>query len=150
MSLIIFFFAFQLFSFFIYNCSLVDNYIDEVYHIPQAKQYIEGSYCVWNPMITTPPGLYIWTKLILYPFKRSLTIAHFRIVNFLFGLCLPFIMNDPKTGILVSLLPLVHPYGNLFYTDMGSLFLILSSIKLFENHHMYCSAMVFCFSFLIN
>jgi alpha-1,2-glucosyltransferase len=144
MSLILFFFAFQLFSFYIYNTSLVDYYIDEVYHIPQAKHYIKGNFGYWNPMITTPPGLYIWTTLILYPFKRSLTVVHFRIVNFLFGMSLPLIMNNPKTGIIISLLPLVHPYGNLFYTDMGSLFLMLLSIKLFESHCMYWSAMVIC------
>jgi len=30
---------------------------DEVFHVGQAQQYIRGNYFVWDPKITTPPGL---------------------------------------------------------------------------------------------
>jgi hypothetical protein len=30
---------------------------DEFFHVPQAQKYCEGDYS-WDPMITTPPGLY--------------------------------------------------------------------------------------------
>jgi alpha-1,2-glucosyltransferase len=30
---------------------------DEVFHIPQAQAYCAGRYDVWDPKLTTPPGL---------------------------------------------------------------------------------------------
>jgi alpha-1,2-glucosyltransferase len=32
-------------------------YLDEVFHVPQAQAYCEGEYGVWDPKLTTPPGL---------------------------------------------------------------------------------------------
>jgi len=32
-------------------------YLDEVFHVPQALAYCEGRYGVWDPKLTTPPGL---------------------------------------------------------------------------------------------
>lgn len=42
--------------------SLVTNhvpepYLDEVFHIPQAQAFCEGRWDVWDPKLTTPPGL---------------------------------------------------------------------------------------------
>lgn len=31
---------------------------DEVFHARQAEAYIDGKWLVWDPKITTPPGLY--------------------------------------------------------------------------------------------
>lgn len=30
---------------------------DEVFHIPQAQAYCAGRYDIWDPKLTTPPGL---------------------------------------------------------------------------------------------
>lgn len=40
-----------------------EPYLDEVFHIPQAQAYWAGSWKTWNPKITTPPGLYIYSYL---------------------------------------------------------------------------------------
>ncbi|RYO32574.1 hypothetical protein AA0113_g8898 [Alternaria arborescens] len=37
-------------------------YLDEYFHIPQAQKYCKGDYS-WDPKITTPPGLYLVSKL---------------------------------------------------------------------------------------
>ncbi|USP76553.1 glycosyltransferase family 59 protein [Curvularia clavata] len=37
-------------------------YLDEFFHVPQAQKYCEGDYS-WDPKITTPPGLYLVSKL---------------------------------------------------------------------------------------
>lgn len=37
---------------------LSDNVQDEIFHVPQAQQYCKGNFKSWDPMITTPPGLY--------------------------------------------------------------------------------------------
>ncbi|PVH83256.1 glycosyltransferase family 59 protein [Cadophora sp. DSE1049] len=40
-----------------------EPYLDEVFHIPQAQAYCNGRYNVWDPKLTTPPGLYIFSTL---------------------------------------------------------------------------------------
>ncbi|KAA8516433.1 hypothetical protein F0562_016726 [Nyssa sinensis] len=40
------------------NRIVPDPYMDEIFHIPQAQQYCKGNFRSWDPMITTPPGLY--------------------------------------------------------------------------------------------
>lgn len=32
--------------------------MDEIFHYPQFKQFLEGNHEFWDPKITTPPGLY--------------------------------------------------------------------------------------------
>ncbi|KAL8483882.1 hypothetical protein ACS0TY_026534 [Phlomoides rotata] len=32
--------------------------MDEIFHVPQVQQYCRGNFGSWDPMITTPPGLY--------------------------------------------------------------------------------------------
>ncbi|KAK0121437.1 glucosyltransferase [Cadophora gregata] len=40
-----------------------EPYLDEVFHIPQAQAYCNGRYDMWDPKLTTPPGLYIFSTL---------------------------------------------------------------------------------------
>lgn len=35
---------------------------DEIFHIPQAQQYCKGNFRSWDPMITTPPGMYVVSR----------------------------------------------------------------------------------------
>ena len=37
---------------------------DEIFHIPAAERYCRSNYSYWDPKITTPPGLYIYSSLI--------------------------------------------------------------------------------------
>jgi hypothetical protein len=39
--------------------------IDEIFHIPAAGRYCSGNYSYWDSKITTPPGLYIYSSLII-------------------------------------------------------------------------------------
>ncbi|KAL9630276.1 MAG: hypothetical protein Q9164_006499, partial [Protoblastenia rupestris] len=38
-----------------------EPYLDEVFHIRQAQAYVQGKWHIWDPKITTPPGLYLVT-----------------------------------------------------------------------------------------
>nr|POE83052.1 dol-p-glc:glc(2)man(9)glcnac(2)-pp-dol alpha-1,2-glucosyltransferase [Quercus suber] len=40
------------------NRIVPEPYMDEIFHIPQAQQYCIANFRSWDPMITTPPGLY--------------------------------------------------------------------------------------------
>ncbi|KAK5138358.1 hypothetical protein LTR08_003419 [Meristemomyces frigidus] len=41
------------------NRTVTEPYLDEVFHVRQAQQYCNGNFRVWDPKITTPPGLYV-------------------------------------------------------------------------------------------
>ncbi|KAL8297847.1 hypothetical protein RB600_002729 [Gaeumannomyces tritici] len=47
------------------NSNVVEPYLDEVFHVPQAVRYLAGRWREWDDKITTPPGLYIISYLIL-------------------------------------------------------------------------------------
>ncbi|CAO2658659.1 Nn.00g063820.m01.CDS01 [Neocucurbitaria sp. VM-36] len=40
-----------------------EPYLDEFFHVSQAQKYCRGDYS-WDPKITTPPGLYLVSKLL--------------------------------------------------------------------------------------
>ncbi|KAL9057010.1 MAG: hypothetical protein Q9162_002558 [Coniocarpon cinnabarinum] len=44
------------------NTVVPEPYLDEIFHIPQAQRYCEND-LQWDPKITTPPGLYILSRL---------------------------------------------------------------------------------------
>jgi alpha-1,2-glucosyltransferase len=43
---------------------VLEPYLDEVFHVPQAQAYWAGQWTHWDPKITTPPGLYLWSYLL--------------------------------------------------------------------------------------
>ncbi|KAK0535019.1 glucosyltransferase [Tilletia horrida] len=69
------------------NQIVPEPYLDEIFHIPQAEAYCEGRWDVWDPKLTTPPGVYLVYvaihRLILAPvFGMScLNSAAMRSVN---------------------------------------------------------------------
>lgn len=42
-----------------FNMIEIHDLQDEIFHVPQAKHYCKGNFGSWDPMITTPPGLYV-------------------------------------------------------------------------------------------
>jgi alpha-1,2-glucosyltransferase len=42
-----------------------EPYMDEIFHIPQAQKYCEYKFKEWDPMITTLPGLYLVSFILL-------------------------------------------------------------------------------------
>lgn len=49
--------------FFVLNCMCF--WQDEIFHVPQAQQYCKGNFTSWDPMITTPPGLWVFFCFLL-------------------------------------------------------------------------------------
>ena len=41
-----------------------EPYLDEAFHVPQAQAYWAHQWTHWDPKITTPPGLYLWSYLV--------------------------------------------------------------------------------------
>ena len=49
-------------------------YMDEIFHIPQAQKYCNGTYDEWDPKITTLPGLYLFSSGILGDYKDEIFV----------------------------------------------------------------------------
>lgn len=45
------------------NDEVQEPYLDEVFHVGQAQAYWRDDWFHWDPKITTPPGLYLWSYL---------------------------------------------------------------------------------------
>lgn len=46
-----------------------EPYLDEVFHIPQAQAYCDARYDVWDPKLTTPPGLYVFATIFVKVYR---------------------------------------------------------------------------------
>lgn len=46
------------------NNTVSEPYLDEVFHVGQARAYWAHDWMHWDPKITTPPGLYLWSYLL--------------------------------------------------------------------------------------
>ncbi|KAI9798774.1 MAG: glucosyltransferase [Piccolia ochrophora] len=62
------------------NSVVPEPYLDEVFHVRQAQAYCNGQWNVWDPKITTPPGLYAFSRLLAY-FHAHCDVASLRRVN---------------------------------------------------------------------
>lgn len=108
-------------------------FMDEIFHIPQAEEYFRGNWRKWDPMITTPPGLYVLSVAILKALKLSGNVFNLRLVNAGFGLGILLVSKaicseDPfgnERALLIALLPNLFIFYGLYYTDAGSVFLVL-------------------------
>ncbi|ELQ39121.1 alpha-1,2 glucosyltransferase ALG10 [Pyricularia oryzae Y34] len=49
----------------IVNTKVPEPYLDEVFHIPQAEKYLQGRWVEWDDKITTPPGLYLVSYVLV-------------------------------------------------------------------------------------
>ncbi|XP_071497858.1 dol-P-Glc:Glc(2)Man(9)GlcNAc(2)-PP-Dol alpha-1,2-glucosyltransferase-like isoform X1 [Diadema antillarum] len=131
-------------------------YMDEIFHIPQAQLYCNGSFTEWNPKITTLPGLYLSSVGLLKPLALLLeadlvdlcSVTTLRSINILFAVGCLFIIyhtlcviHCPNTkteeikiiltSVSLASFPLLYFFVFLYYTDVGSTFFILLA-------HLFC------------
>ncbi|CCH41447.1 Alpha-1,2 glucosyltransferase ALG10 [Wickerhamomyces ciferrii] len=123
---------------------VTEPFIDEIFHIPQTIQYFNGDFKTWDPKITTPPGLYylgyIWSKFIQLTHLpiNPIGLGSLRLLNTIGGtLVLPFVLNPlfilNPIGfwpISIVLFPILSSFYTLYYTDVWSTVLIVTSLSL--------------------
>ncbi|RMZ85825.1 hypothetical protein DV737_g525, partial [Chaetothyriales sp. CBS 132003] len=121
------------------NTVLPDPYLDEVFHIPQARAYWDGRWSHWDPKITTPPALYYYSWVINRPRTLldpdfELTTGDLRFVNFitLYILLVSLYMwkriskQQARDGSVLQRefaivsSPLIFFFSGLYYTDLFS------------------------------
>lgn len=130
-------------------------YLDEVFHIRQAQAYCAGQFHIWDPKITTPPGIYIISYLSAQLFRPVLgeqrcEVAFLRALNTIIGLfVLPLQVRDLyryrhgqasgeagqddhhiwHTALNMSFFPLLFFFSGLYYTDVCSVSLVLAAYQ---------------------
>lgn len=134
-------------------------YMDEIFHVPQAQSYCRHDMFRWDPMITTPPGLYLTSLVLLLPLKLAAgsefcTVFALRFTNIVLMLGNFYVSSliaiklagpcdtKARTKLIVSsaamsLLPVLYFFTFLYYTDPGTvLFLqIMYLYSLFDRHY---------------
>uniref|UniRef100_A0A023GNA7 Dol-P-Glc:Glc(2)Man(9)GlcNAc(2)-PP-Dol alpha-1,2-glucosyltransferase n=1 Tax=Amblyomma triste TaxID=251400 RepID=A0A023GNA7_AMBTT len=134
-------------------------YMDEIFHVPQAQNYCAYNMSHWDPMITTPPGLYLTSLLLLLPLKLAgssafCTLFSLRCTNIVFALGNFYVSSliaiklagggDSKTctklviaSAALSLLPVLHFFTFLYYTDPGTVFFLqlMYLYSLYDRHY---------------
>ncbi|KAJ6331673.1 hypothetical protein OIU76_010125 [Salix suchowensis] len=109
------------------NRIVPEPYMDEIFHIPQAQQYCKGNFASWDPMITTPPGLYYLSLAhVASLFPRH--VFHTVIVYEIITLLRPNIDERKATifAVVLALYPLHWFFTFLYYTDVASLTTVLA------------------------
>ena len=142
---------FTMLLFIVLNALQLNYYIDEKFHIPQTMQYCKGNLFKWDPKITTLPGLYLFTALLLGPLDFC-TVTYIRFINLVctyanFYLILEIVdvLNLAKKIVIekplvtqslyllawnITYFPPLFFWFFLFYTDVFSTTLVLSMLLL--------------------
>uniref|UniRef100_A0AC35UAV1 Dolichyl-P-Glc:Glc2Man9GlcNAc2-PP-dolichol alpha-1,2-glucosyltransferase n=1 Tax=Rhabditophanes sp. KR3021 TaxID=114890 RepID=A0AC35UAV1_9BILA len=111
--------------------SLINNvvpepYMDEIFHISQTRKYCNGDFS-WNPMITTPPALYLLSLPFFCNKERFFNSMLYSLAKKLF---IESKFETVLTSFTIITLPVLFQSTTLFYTDLLSLvsvFLAFSS-----------------------
>lgn len=125
-----------------FNIEVLDPYMDEPFHVPQALAYCRGEWSAWDPKLTTPPGLYILSVLLhrifgypcsLWTLRATVTFT-LTVLPLLLTQLLAFHQRRPSflcptvEAVVFSTFPLAWFYGFLYYTDVPSLVSVLATI----------------------
>ncbi|KAB2630675.1 Dol-P-Glc:Glc(2)Man(9)GlcNAc(2)-PP-Dol alpha-1,2-glucosyltransferase [Pyrus ussuriensis x Pyrus communis] len=146
-----------------------EPYMDEIFHVPQAQQYCNGNFRSWDPMITTPPGLYYLSLAhvaYLFPgmsvvkaatsFSECCSTAILRSFNGVLAVFCSIVVYeiiihlrpalDERKATLYAVLLAIYPlhwfFGFLYYTDVASLAAVLAM-------HLACLKKKYWFSALL-
>ncbi|XP_046386441.1 putative Dol-P-Glc:Glc(2)Man(9)GlcNAc(2)-PP-Dol alpha-1,2-glucosyltransferase isoform X2 [Ischnura elegans] len=127
-------------------------YLDEVFHIPQAIRYCNGSFDEWDPKITTLPGLYIFSAGLLKPYgwvinRYLCTVYRLRGINLLcsianlilfIGIRHKAVGSEGKFTFQVlwaplnlALFPVLYFFTFLYYTDQISTLMVMIMYRLY-------------------
>ena len=119
-----------------------------MFHVRQAKEYFMGHWNKWDPMITTPPALYVLAVAVLKFWAGGVECStnNLRAVNLFLGgailLMARIIFNSRgpskfanERALLIVLLPNLFIFLGLFYTEAGSLFFCLIAQWALQNYY---------------
>lgn len=134
------------------NAVVPEPYLDEAFHVPQAQAYWAHKWTHWDPKITTPPGIYLWSyvlcaiALFLRGSPTQLTPEALRATNVAAtAVALPLrlqtlldrlrrVRNTRPSGAWLShtvlnicLFPPLFFFSGLYYTDILALLVVVEA-----------------------
>ncbi|KAK7694275.1 hypothetical protein QCA50_001456 [Cerrena zonata] len=127
------------------NEIVTEPYMDEPFHVPQAQAYCNGDFYTWDPKITTPPGLYIFSVILKRVFALKCNLSVLRLTPLLTLMSLPLVITRllcfhkrehppssltapvPEAVVLASF-PIAWFFGFLYYTEVPSLVSVILTI----------------------
>ncbi|XP_055903262.1 putative Dol-P-Glc:Glc(2)Man(9)GlcNAc(2)-PP-Dol alpha-1,2-glucosyltransferase [Eupeodes corollae] len=136
--------------------------IDEEFHLRQGLHYCHKRFSEWDPKITTFPGLYI-ASIIVIPFDMC-NVYGLRLVSLLASTCnvyLIFKIRERATplqrnslvlaieSMSISLLPPLYFFSHLYYTDVLSMTFFLAMYYYWSKRSHGISAIFGAFSVLV-
>ncbi|KAF5201213.1 Dol-P-Glc:Glc(2)Man(9)GlcNAc(2)-PP-Dol alpha-1,2-glucosyltransferase [Thalictrum thalictroides] len=151
------------------NHIVPEPYMDEIFHIPQAQQYCRGNFKSWDPMITTPPGLYSLSLVhiaSLFPgmlyaktvssFSEICSAGTLRSINGILAVICSLLVYEILTqlrptlserkatlyAVVLSMYPLNWFFTFLYYTDVASLTVVLAMYLACLKQHFQLSALL--------
>ncbi|KAJ9606973.1 glucosyltransferase [Cladophialophora chaetospira] len=127
------------------NRIVPEPYLDEFFHVPQAQAYWFGKWTQWDPKITTPPGLYVYSYAVnsIRDFfsKEEIkpSIDEWRLTNVLLLYLLLVALyilaavgrrSVQHESILqrefsIICFPLIFFFSGIYYTDLFSVFTVV-------------------------
>ncbi|KAL7248330.1 hypothetical protein ACSBR2_003113 [Camellia fascicularis] len=161
---------------FLVNRIVPHPYMDEIFHVPQAQQYCKGNFTSWDPMITTPPGLYCLSLAhvaSLFPgmlcmqvapsFSDACATAILRSTNAILAVICSVLVYEIITqlrpalderkatlyAVVLALYPLHWFFTFLYYTDVASLTAVLAMYLACLKKNYIFSALLGSFSVFI-
>ncbi|XP_066258997.1 dol-P-Glc:Glc(2)Man(9)GlcNAc(2)-PP-Dol alpha-1,2-glucosyltransferase [Euwallacea similis] len=125
--------------------------VDEEFHLPLGQQYCYLNFNIWDPKVTTLPGLYLISAAFLGPL-RLCSIYWLRSISLLFS-CVNFILfyilfsksvqsewQRVFSALMMTLLPPLYFLSHIYYTDIVSLTTLLLFIIANEKGYHYSAS----------
>ncbi|XP_042487263.1 dol-P-Glc:Glc(2)Man(9)GlcNAc(2)-PP-Dol alpha-1,2-glucosyltransferase-like [Macadamia integrifolia] len=151
------------------NRLVPEPYMDEIFHIPQAQQYCKGNFKSWDPMITTPPGLYylslahvaslfpgMWCVQPASSFSYVCSTAVLRSMNGVLAVICSILVYEILTHlrpgldkrkatlytVVIALYPVHWFFTFLYYTDVASVTAVLAMyLACLRKHYLFSSVL---------
>ncbi|KAF9099015.1 glucosyltransferase [Mortierella sp. GBA35] len=135
----------------IWDSIVPEPYMDEIFHIPQAQRYCQGDYWTWDPKLTTPPGLYVISNLLLAVRRPLCSTLLLRLTNLSYPFIILFAVASLlktmhphltrqerfNTAAVIVSFPVLWFFNFVYYTDGGSsAFILLSWLAAKRRHHL--------------
>ncbi|CAH1153548.1 unnamed protein product [Phaedon cochleariae] len=119
--------------------------VDEKFHIPLGMSYCKFNFYEWDPKVTTLPGLYMISSLILGPLKLCSTywLRFTSLGASLVNMVLFYVLfkkyeknewSNILSALTMALIPPVYFFSLVYYTDIVSLTMILVMIVAYEKN----------------
>lgn len=119
---------------YLFNHFVPNTYMDEEFHYRQFTYYYHNQFSMWDPKLTTPPGLYLFQRLLAVLLPPDLSVM--RAVNALLfsNVFIIYTMkildyNEPfpnnlSRALNIALTPTIFFFNFLDYTDSASICLV--------------------------